>query len=271
MGWKLIDLFCGAGGMSYGFVDKAFCGAFECVAAVDNDGASIETHKKNIKGPAVKMGIEEWVAQGNIPAADVVIGGPPCQGFSLLNKQRRGDQRRALWEPYLEVVKLSGASVFVMENVAELYRSPELLAIKAKAKSFGFDTVEDVLNTANYGVPQTRKRTIVLGWKEDTLQAPPVFPPLQTHRPPDQQSNRPPWRTVWDAIADLPAPRGTEPFAESVLGLHFGRNPTPKSLARYRAVPPGGNRFDLQRNAPELTPDCWIRKKSGGTVFGPGI
>jgi DNA (cytosine-5)-methyltransferase 1 len=53
------------------------------------------------------------------------------------------------------------------------------------------------------------------------------------------------------------------------MDLHFGRNPTPKSIARYRAVPPGGNRFDLQRNAPEITPPCWIRKTSGGTdLFG---
>jgi len=53
------------------------------------------------------------------------------------------------------------------------------------------------------------------------------------------------------------------------LDLHFGRTPTDKSLARYSAVPPGGNRFDLQRNAPEITPQCWIRKKSGGTdLFG---
>ena len=53
------------------------------------------------------------------------------------------------------------------------------------------------------------------------------------------------------------------------LNLHFGRTPTEKSLQRYQAVPPGGNRFDLQKNAPELTPDCWIRKTSGGTdLFG---
>jgi DNA (cytosine-5)-methyltransferase 1 len=53
------------------------------------------------------------------------------------------------------------------------------------------------------------------------------------------------------------------------MNIHFGRNPTAKSVARYKAVPAGGNRFDLQRNARELTPDCWIRKTSGGTdLFG---
>ncbi|MCR2835255.1 DNA cytosine methyltransferase [Parerythrobacter lacustris] len=269
MGWTLIDLFCGAGGMSYGFVDKAFCGAFECVAAVDSDAASIETHKANVNGPAIHMGIEEWLEAGDIPPADVVIGGPPCQGFSLLNRDRVGDERRALWEPFLEVVRLSGASIFVMENVAELYRSPELLDIKAKAKEMGFETVEEVLNTANYGVPQTRRRTIVLGWKEGAFEGKPVFPPLETHRAPDKSSNLPVWRTVKDTISHLPPPKGAEIFGQDVMGLHFGRRPTDKSRARYRAVPPGGNRFDLQKNAPEITPNCWIKKTSGGTdLFG---
>jgi len=68
-----------------------------------------------------------------------------------------------------------------------------------------------------------------------------------------------PWRTVWDAIGDLPA----SPTEED---LHWGRNPTALSKKRYRHVPAGGNRFNLPK---ELTPACWIRKKSGGTdLFG---
>lgn len=79
-----------------------------------------------------------------------------------------------------------------------------------------------------------------------------------------------PWLTVRDAIGDLPDPSGTAiRDCPSPLNLHFGRTPTEISLARYRSVPPGGNRFDLQRNAPEITPPCWIRKTSGGTdLFG---
>jgi DNA (cytosine-5)-methyltransferase 1 len=269
MGWKLIDLFCGAGGMSYGFVDAEFCGAFDCVAAVDNDDASIRTHSANIPGPSFVSDIEAWVRETPIPRADVVIGGPPCQGFSLLNKKRTGDERRALWEPYLEVVRLSDASIFVMENVAELFRSPELLEIKARAFDLGFDTDQAVLNTADYGVAQTRRRTIVVGWKRDRFAGPPVFPPLPTHRAPDRHSNLPNWLTVRDKIADLPVPVEIELGGDEPLGLHIRRTPTAKSVARYKAVPLGGNRFDLQRNAPELTPDCWIRKTSGGTdLFG---
>jgi len=269
MGWKLIDLFCGAGGMSYGFVNEQFSGAFECVAAVDNDKAAVETHAANIPGPAFTGDIDSWVHDHDVPLADVVIGGPPCQGFSLLNKKRSGDERRALWEPYLEVVRLSKASIFVMENVAELHRSPELLEIKARADQLGFSTMQTVLNTADYGVPQTRRRTIVLGWKRDRFASAPLFPPLATHAAPERRSHLPRWLTVRDNIADFPVPIETEIEGEGALAIHVKRNPTAKSLARYRVVPPGGNRFDLQRNAPELTPACWIRKTSGGTdLFG---
>ena len=75
------------------------------------------------------------------------------------------------------------------------------------------------------------------------------------------------WRTVRDAISDLPPPEGTEiRNLPAPLDLHFGRNPTELSRKRYRAIPDEGmNRFDLQKIAPELTPACWIRKKSGGT------
>jgi DNA (cytosine-5)-methyltransferase 1 len=141
-----------------------------------------------------------------------------------------------------------------------------------------------VLCAADYGVPQTRRRAIIIGCKsfDPTL----VFPPRKTHFDPskggvqisflqaDGNGYLPgavKWRTVRDAIADLPPPVGTEIRDEAPpLDLHFGRSPAPMSLARYKAIPKEGmNRFDLQERAPELTPGCWIRKKSGGTdLFG---
>jgi DNA (cytosine-5)-methyltransferase 1 len=269
MTYKIIDLFCGAGGMTLGFVDQRYCGGFKPVLAIDNDPASIATHSTNFNGEVVCGNIEAWLeGKPLIPRADVVIGGPPCQGFSLLNKKRDGDERRALWEPYLDVVKLSDAKLFVMENVTELFRSAELNQIVRRAKRMGFKTRAIILNAADYGAPQTRKRTIVIGWRDATIGLL-NWPPPQTHVAPDQGGNLPKWRTVREAIGDLGKPVGTEIGHDSPLDLHFGRNPTPKSLARYRAVPPGGNRFDLQRNARKLTPACWIRKTSGGTdLFG---
>lgn len=267
MTYRLIDLFAGAGGMTLGFTDRRFCGGFEPVLSIDNDQAAVNTHSSNFSGRSVHADIEKWLATNTVPKADVVIGGPPCQGFSLLNKKREGDARRALWEPFLDVVKLSGARVFVMENVAELISSDEFTEIRRYARKIGFEIEAEVLNAADYGTPQTRKRTIAIGYKSGMV---PAFPPKPTHAHPNLGSKLPRWKTVREAIADLPSsPIGIEIGTERTLNLHFGRTPTEKSLARYAAVPPGGNRFDLQKNAPEITPDCWIRKTSGGTdLFG---
>lgn len=268
---KLIDLFAGAGGMSLGFVDPRFHGLFECVFGIDNDPAAVKTHNLNLGGHAVCASIEEWISNGEaIPEADIVVGGPPCQGFSLLNKKRVGDVRRELWEPYMEIVEASSARMFIIENVAGLSKSPELAQIRRRARKLGFETKVEVLNTADYGVPQTRRRTIVFGWKLSEFGDAIEFPPAPTHAAPGKSSNLPAWLTVRDAISDLPAPKGTEIRGEAgPLDIHFGRTPTETSLQRYKHVPPGGNRFDLQANAPHLTPQCWIKKKSGGTdLFG---
>ena len=275
---KLIDLFCGAGGMSLGFVDDRFAGGFESVFAIDNESAAVDTYNENFcqrDRHCVEGNVEDWLKVGRVPRADVVIGGPPCQGFSLLNKKRKGDSRRALWEPYLDIVERSGASVFVMENVPGLLKSHEFALICERSKQMGFEMLQpDVLNMADYGVPQTRKRAIAIGFKESEFDAAllDAFPPPQTHAAPSEQSALPAWKTVRDAIGDLPRrPKGVEIRRNEgpPLNLHFGRNPTEISQERYCAVPPGGNRFDLYENRPDITPACWIRKKSGGTdLFG---
>lgn len=273
---KLIDLFCGAGGMSIGFVDERYCGDFESILAIDNNPDAVKTYNQNF-GPThhgFHANIEDWLETNSVPSADVVIGGPPCQGFSLLNKNRVGDSRRALWEPYMDIVEKSGAVIFVMENVPGLLKSEEFIDICSRASDLGFVMLNpSVLNMADYGVPQTRKRTIAIGIKIKEFKGVelPSFPPQQTHAAPNANEDLPAWRTVREFISDLPPPQGTEiiSYQSPPLDLHFGRQPTAKSLERYVAVPPGGNRFDLQRNRPDITPQCWINKKSGGTdLFG---
>jgi len=219
----------------------------------------------------------------DIPKADVVIGGPPCQGFSLLNKQRDGDPRKQLWRPFLQIVDHSGADIFVMENVPQLLGSEEHEQISEVAHSLSFKVAFAKLCAADYGVPQTRWRAFIVGCRFTHPAR--FFPPKKTHRRPadvdtgmlfsedfDSYVSRPrPWRTVRDAIGDLPPPEGTEIRNEPPpLDLHFGRTPTPMSLKRYMAIPKEGmNRFDLQERARHLTPACWIRKKEGGTdLFG---
>ncbi len=271
--YKIIDLFSGAGGMTLGFVDPHFCGQFKSILAVDNEAATVKTYENKFGTHAVHGDIEKWLEHADVPKADVVIGGPPCQGFSLLNKKRLGDARRALWEPFMDVVEASGANVFVMENVAGLLKSPEFSDICDRADEMGFRMLNPaILNTADYGVPQTRKRTIAIGIKIKHFKhvQVPQFPPAPTHAQPDTHDSLPAWLTVKEAIKDLKKPKGVEIRGDAPpYNLHFGRNPRPVSMERYKAVPAGGNRFDLQQNRPDITPNCWLNKPSGSTdLFG---
>jgi DNA (cytosine-5)-methyltransferase 1 len=280
--FRVIDLFAGAGGLTAGF-SHFFGHHFTPVWANDFNSYAAESYNANF-GHHCRVGDIVDILDDPatiIPKADVVIGGPPCQGFSLLNKNKEGDARKQLWVPFMDVVRLSGADVFVMENVPELLRSQECREIYAMANSLGFTMVSAKLCAADYGVPQIRWRAFIVGCKFADPQA--VFPPKKTHFPHKGyrqrfvESSIPyiadalPFRTVKDAIGDLPAPQGTTLRPdEPPLDLHFGRTPTAKSLERYRSIPEEGmNRVDLKRIAPELTPDCWMRKKSGGTdLFG---
>ena len=280
---RLIDLFCGAGGMTLGFT-RLTGHNFEPVWANDFNSFAGRTYNANFGAHCVVGDIVDILEDPNtvIPDADVVIGGPPCQGFSLLNKYRDGDPRKQLWRPFMEVVERSGASIFVMENVPQLLDSFEHGEIVEAARLMGFALASAKLCAADYGVPQTRWRAFIIGCKFADPRR--VFPPKKTNFNPQKGyrkafseefdvfiDNAAPWRTVRDAIADLPTPLGTEVRnSEPPLDLHFGRTPTAKSLERYKAIPDEGmNRFDLQRRAPHITPDCWIRKTSGGTdLFG---
>ena len=282
--YRLIDLFAGAGGLTLGFT-QSFGQVFVPVWANDFNTYAAHTYNANFGDHCTTDDIVEIVDNriDEIPKVDVVIGGPPCQGFSLLNKQRNGDPRKQLWRPYLRIVEHTGAEIFVMENVPQLLGSDEFDEITKTAHSMGFKLASAKLCAADYGVPQTRWRAFIIGCKFTHPGR--FFPPKKTHQRPsdvntgmlfsedfDLYVSRPkPWRTVRDAIEDLPPPEGTEIRDEPPpFDLHFGRTPTPMSVERYMAIPKEGmNRFDLQERAPELTPACWIRKTEGGTdLFG---
>jgi DNA (cytosine-5)-methyltransferase 1 len=261
--------------MTLGFT-REFGNPFVPVWANDYDEAAAATYNKNLGEHCVVGDIVTLLkdAAVEIPKADVVIGGPPCQGFSLLNKERDNDPRKHLWRPFMDVVESSDADVFVIENVPQILGTPEHQGILRAAGRIGFEVISAKLCAADYGVPQVRRRAFIVGSRlGDPARA---FPPPKTHRPPNRKGELPEvglplWRTVRNAVSNLPAPQGTAiRDVPPPLDLHFGRTPTEKSLARYRAIPHEGmNRFDLQRIAPELTPECWVRKTSGGTdLFG---
>jgi DNA (cytosine-5)-methyltransferase 1 len=238
-GPTVIELFAGCGGMALGFRRAGF----RTQLCNEWDAAAAETIRRNITPRVAQCAIQEIDA---FSRADVIAGGPPCQGFSNLGERVPDDPRNQLWRSYVRAVVQSQPRVFVLENVPPLLNSEEFAQLERTLTAQGYRIAAEVLNAADFGVPQARKRAIVIGSRvgEPSLPAPTT-------------PNRP--RTVRDAIGDLPA----EPTGQD---WHVGRNPTELSRARYRCIPPGGNRWDLP---PELMPECWKRKVKGGTdLFG---
>jgi DNA (cytosine-5)-methyltransferase 1 len=249
----LMDLFAGCGGLTRGFLDSR---RFRAVFAVEWDEDATATYRANF-GDHVFCGPIEQVDA--FPAADVVVGGPPCQGFSPLNMRGVGLERRTLWREYLRALREAEPEAFVMENVPQLLRSAEYKAFRRAASKLGFRIADGILNAADFGVPQTRKRAIVIGSRHGmpSLPLPTCFP--SDSAPPGRRA----WQTVRDAIGDLDAkPTGR--------AWHNARNPRPVSIERYKTIPrEGEGRFELAERRPDITPACWLRKKTGSTdVFG---
>ncbi len=151
-----VDLFAGCGGLALGFLREGF-GA---VGAVEIDPDAAETYALNIDD---NIHVDDIGDVKRWPRAQVVIGGPPCQGFSQLGTRDPDDPRNQLWREYVNVLEATRAEVFVMENVPQLFRSPQFELFLEDVAELEFDVVYDVLNAADYGAPQTRRRAIVIG------------------------------------------------------------------------------------------------------------
>lgn len=250
-GPRVIELFAGCGGMALGFKRAGF----RTVLANEWDRDACDSLRANISDRVLNCAIQEIET---FPKADVIAGGPPCQGFSNLGERVPNDPRNQLWRHYLRCVEQVRPKVFVLENVPPLLKSAEYQELLKIAQGLGYKVEGRVLNAADYGVPQTRKRAIAIGSRIGD----PSFP-VQTHVDPLKRGlltqHLPDWRTVRDTI-------GHVPLTPTGINWHVGRNPTPKSLKRYRCIKAGGNRWQLP---PDLMPDCWKRKTKGGTdLFG---
>lgn len=251
MSYRVVDLFAGCGGMTFGFEETR---RFRSVFAVEFEKTAAETFRANFGDHVAAMPIEQV---DEFPAADVLIGGPPCQGFSPLNMRGVGLERRSLWREYLRALDQVGPGVFVMENVPELLKSAEYQEFLREATHLGYAVEGRIINAADYGVPQRRRRAIVIGSRVG-----PVAWPEQTHSQTGGDGMSP-WRTFRDAVGGLPL----EPDEHN---WHRARNPRPLSVERYRTIPrEGEGRFDLAERRPDITPACWLRKPTGSTdVFG---
>lgn len=192
----LMDLFAGAGGFTQGFVQAGFVPIF----AVENDEDAAATYNANFGSHCLTDDINDIKS---FPSADVIIGGPPCQGFSNLGSHIPNDPRNQLWRHFVRAVEQAHPLVFVVENVPPLLRSEEGQELIRETQALGYQVEGKILNAADYGVPQTRKRTIIIGTRIGHLRF-----PQPTHVHPKKRdlttAHLSDWTTVRQAIGDLP-------------------------------------------------------------------
>ena len=231
------------------------------------DASAAATYSLNHPDAELYVGpIQEWLADSTVPKVDVIIGGPPCQGFSRLGKRDLQDGRNVLWREYARTIVLARPAYFVVENVAAFLKSPQFELFRLETQPGGtldeYDFQADVLNAADYGAPQARRRAVLIGHRRDL-----PFPgwPTKTYEN-NHQTVQHAFRAVQTRLTrDLPARKHafnganlSGPF--ETRELHVERRYSDLSLQRFACIPAGGNRFQIDE--PLLAP-CWRKHLSG--------
>ena len=246
---SFVDLFAGAGGFTLGFRRAGMTGqAF----AVEVDPECADTLRLNF--PDLKV-MEEDVRNADFTSlhADVVVAGPPCQGFSKLNRYRKDDPRNLLYEEVLRAVAEMQPSIVVTENVPAFLESQAGRHYIETLEASGLTVRHSVINVADFGVPQRRHRALIIAARRG-LAIPWPAPTHATRPGPGRQRHR----TVADAFAMLP----TDPTGEN---WHRPYEDDRAYANRYRTIPEGGGRKDLP---PDLVLECWKKTDGFSDVFG---
>lgn len=260
--YTCIDSFSGAGGLSLG-LSRA---GFEVVLSFDNEKLSIDTLEKNpkyfshkvlkedinklLKGKVLKL---TGLKKGKL---FLLAGGPPCQGFSVQRIGKDSDKRNNLIFSYIDMVKELYPKFFLIENVPGINgkRGKEIInKALQEAEGHGYFIYKQILNAQDYGVPQRRKRMIVLGVRNDMHKGEFIFPKATT-----PEGKR---KTVRDAIGFLPEPPGDGSEHPSIKH-HFKDKLSTLNLKRIAALKPGQGREYLPE---ELLADC---HKVSASVIG---
>lgn len=230
-----VDLFAGAGGMSLGFQQAGFKNVF----SLEYNKDIAETYKYNF--PENKMIIKDIVEFSKPEILnlmkdtkiDVVVGGPPCQGFSIaghIGRKFLDDDRNRLFKEFVRVVSILNPKIFVMENVARMEihnKGKTINEIVAEFEKLGYKVQHKVLQTADYGIPQRRSRIIIVGTKGVQFRYP-------------KPKNK--LRTIKDAIGDLPLLKSG---GKSNVPNHNAMNHTAQMLQKMSFIEDGGDRESI--------------------------
>lgn len=176
--YNAIDLFCGCGGLSYGF-ERA---GFNILLGIDNDSKALETFELNHKGAKSICGdITQVTYEKDIKplignkTIDVIIGGPPCQGMSLSGPRKFDDPRNRLYLSYIRLVDEIRPKMFVIENVpglVGLFNGQIKDSIIEKFTGMGYEIQYRILCASDYGVPQSRRRVVFVGSRIGSFEYP---------------------------------------------------------------------------------------------------
>jgi DNA (cytosine-5)-methyltransferase 1 len=232
MTFTAVDLFCGAGGFSSG-LERA---GVQILGALDCWRPAVESYRSNFSHPVIeadasatdvglfleKCGIDRQV--------DIVVGGPPCQGFSIQRIGADSDNRNDLILEFARFVRGIRPRMFVMENVPGLLgkRGIEIAAeFQESMTQAGYTVMVERIDAADFGVPQSRRRVLFIGWLRNEIRPFHLKVPVQPKR-----------RTVMDAIADLPSPASSRVGATDPL--HWRTRLSALNLERLAHIPPGG-------------------------------
>lgn len=198
-----IDLFAGCGGLSKGFMDAGY----NIIVGVDNDQAALNTFARNHNGAKTlnadlskQETFDEIVQIAGDRSIDVIIAGPPCQGFSLTGPRNFDDPRNKLYLAVLEMVRQYQPKGFIIENVpgmATMYEGQVKEEVLRRFKKMRYNVECKILCAADYGVPQMRKRLVFMGVRAD----------IGIPRFPDPVLTPESYVTCRDALSDLPSRR----------------------------------------------------------------
>lgn len=199
---RIVSLFSGAGGLDLGLKNAGH----DLIWANDIDQDAVETYRHNIGSHVVLADIAE-LSDGDIPKGDVVVGGFPCQGFSLANLRRSGeDTRNKLYLQFLRAVTVTRPLYFIAENVRgilSLDGGEAINRIVSDFSSAGYRVKYELFNAADFGVPQSRFRVIIAGTRNDLPVNADFQFPIPTHSKKPKGSLLP-WVSISEGLNDVP-------------------------------------------------------------------
>jgi DNA (cytosine-5)-methyltransferase 1 len=224
----VVDLFAGAGLFSLAFQNSG-C---RIIRSVEIDAVAAKTYAANL-GNHIEVGdVSQLQPQGR---CDILIAGPPCQGFSTLGSRRANDPRNSLCLQVIRWAKKLQPKIVVIENVAAFLESDEWQSANRGLRRLDYEVSEFILDAYDYGTPQHRRRSFTVATREGKIV------------PPRPQRARRTVREAWEGLSDKPNGKNH----------HYSPKPSGIALARMQIIPPGGDKRDVMKKAPELTPPSW--------------